>query len=73
VQLQKLDEGNGGDTGGASPPLPSGTGGRPTVVHDTAVHQGAAVAANRGGGRVGWAWARMLLWAGLTRKNSKER
>jgi hypothetical protein len=41
-----LDEGNGGGTGDALPPLPSGTGGRPTVVHGTAAHQGAAAAVN---------------------------
>jgi hypothetical protein len=52
-----LDEGNGGGTSGASPPLPSGMGGYPTVVHGTAARWGAAVAANRGGGRVGVAWA----------------
>jgi hypothetical protein len=48
-----LDEGNGGGTSGASPPLPSGMGGRPMVVHGTVVRQGAAAAVNRGGGRVG--------------------
>jgi hypothetical protein len=64
VGLVPLDEGNGGGTGGASPPLPSGTGGRPTVVHVMAACQAAAAAVNRGGGRVGVAWAGMLLWAG---------
>jgi hypothetical protein len=47
------DEGNRGSTGSASPPLPPGTGGCPTAVHGTTVHRGAAVATNRGGGRVG--------------------
>jgi hypothetical protein len=64
VGLVPLDEGNGGGTGGASPPLPSGTGGRPAVVHVTAACQAAAAAVNRGGGRVGVAWAGMLFWAG---------
>jgi hypothetical protein len=41
-----LDEGNGGGTGGASPPLPSGTGGRLTVVHGTVARWGAAATAN---------------------------
>jgi hypothetical protein len=68
-----LDEWNGGGTGGASPPLPSGTGGRPTVVHSSAVRRGVAAVANRGWGRVGVAWAGMLLWAGPAWKNSKER
>jgi hypothetical protein len=67
-----LDEGNGGGTGGASPPLPSGTGGRPTVVHDTVAHRGAAATTNRGGGGlsrdvVGWAsteeFQRKMSWA----------
>jgi hypothetical protein len=68
-----LDEGNGGGTDGASPPLPSGMGGHPMEVHGTVVRQGAAAVVNRGGGRVGVAWAGMLLWAGPAWKNSKER
>jgi hypothetical protein len=48
-----LDEWNGGGTGTTSPPLPSGTGGHPTVVHGSTACRGAAAAANWGGGRVG--------------------
>jgi hypothetical protein len=43
------DEGNGGGMGSALPPLPPGTGGRPTAVQGMAAHQIAAVAASRGG------------------------
>jgi hypothetical protein len=38
---------------GASPPLPSGMGGHPTVVHGTVARRGATAAANRGGGTSG--------------------
>jgi hypothetical protein len=41
-----LDEWNGGGTGATSPPLPSGTGGHPTVVHGSTACRGAAAAAN---------------------------
>jgi hypothetical protein len=68
-----LDEGKGGGTGGALPPLPSGTRGRPTVVHDTAARQGAVTAATEVGDEWGWAWAGMLFCAGPEWKNSKER
>jgi hypothetical protein len=49
-----LDEGNGGGMGGTSRPLQSGMGGRPTIVHGTTAHRGAAVTVNRGGDEWGW-------------------
>jgi hypothetical protein len=68
-----LDEGNGGGIGDTSLPLQPRTGGHPMAAHGAVARRGAAAAVNRGGGRVGVAWARMLLWAGPARKNSKER